>query len=103
MGFGDADEDDGSRGAQIGSKEWLKARKRAIIKKSTEEGFQDRAIRFLGSVIVVVVMLVMLYGSIGLLSGEGVEQLPCETTRKLMRFCFFLEIARLSAVPGCLD
>ena len=86
------DEDEEENRAKIGSKEWLKARKRAIIRKSNEEGFQDRAIRIVGSAIVVIVMLVMLYGAIGLLSGDGVQQLPCETTRKFAHACFLPEI-----------
>lgn len=85
MGYASDDEDEEGSRAKIGSKEWLKARKQAIIKKSTEEGFQDRAIRIVGSAIVFLVMIVMLYGAIGLLSGDGVKQLPCETIRKFAR------------------
>ena len=65
--------------AKFGSKEWLKAQKLHLIKKANEEGFQDQAIRVTSSVIVVFFMVVMLYGAIGLLSGGGVDQLPCET------------------------
>ena len=78
---GDEDEDEAT--AKIGSKEWLAARKRHIIKKTSEEGFQDRAIRCIASAIAFVFMLLMVYGAIGLLSGDGVEQYPCETIRAL--------------------
>ena len=96
-GYAEEGADVGSN-AKIGRKEWLQARKRAIIKKSSEEGFQDRAIRALGGLVSLGVMFVMLYGAIGLLSGDGVEQLPCETTRALGCQCF-LPDARL---PSCL-
>jgi trimethylamine:corrinoid methyltransferase-like protein len=81
---GDEDEDEVTK---IGSKEWLAARKRHIIKKTSEEGFQDRAIRCIASAIAFVFMLLMLYGAIGLLSGDGVEQYPCETIRALEHMC----------------
>lgn len=82
MGFGGEDDEEEGSNAKIGSKEWFKARKRHIIKKTKEEGFQDRAIRLVGSLIVVILMMTMLYGAVGLLSGDGVDQLPCETIRK---------------------
>lgn len=84
-GYAEEREDEDGSGAKIGSKEWLKAWKQAIIKKSSEEGFQDKAIRVTVSLISVAIMLIMLYGAIGLLSGQGVKQLPCETTRELAR------------------
>ena len=99
MGFGGEDDDDEGSNAKIGSKEWLKARRQHIIKKTKEEGFQDRAIRFVGSSIVVIVMLTMLYGAIGLLSGDGVDQLPCETIRKLARAYLNTVCLRLSCKP----
>jgi|EP01043_Picozoa_sp_COSAG02_P057562 hypothetical protein len=109
MGYSGEGEDEEESRAKIGSKEWLKARKRAIIKKSGEEGFQDRAIRIVGSSIAVITMLVMLYGAIGLLSGEGVQELPCETIRKFAHVCFLTEICmsivslscRLPVWPTC--
>lgn len=79
------DEDERENASKVGSKDWLKAKKRHVIKKSQEEGFQDKLIRGIASLIAVIIMLVLLYGAIGLLSGDGVEQYPCETIRELSR------------------
>ena len=101
MGTSGEGEDEEESRAKIGSKEWLKARKRAIIKKSSEEGFQDKAIRIVGSAIAVITMLVMLYGAIGLLSGDGVQQLPCETIREFAHARFLPEICMFIVSLSC--